>query len=83
MPGTLNQIGLKNQYGEQSKNQIVAGAHGLIMTSPGGGGIYMNAGAPSFSAPAGSLYIRNDGTSSTCLYVNATVGNNWAAITVP
>lgn len=80
---TLNQMTLKNQFGETSINQVKAGSNGLVMAFPSGGGLYAGAGAPSFSAPAGSIFLRNDGTSSTCIYVNATVGNNWAAITVP
>lgn len=81
---TLNQVTLKNQYGEVSVNQIVAGANGLVMTLQGGGGVYSGAGAPAFSAPAGSIYVRNDGgTASLVFYVNNATGNNWAAVTVP
>jgi len=81
---TLNQINLKNQYGEQSINQIVPGANGLVMTMPSGAGIYSGAAVPSFSAPAGSAYYCSaPGSASTLLYVNPTVGNNWVAVTVP
>lgn len=39
-------------------------------------------GAPTFSAPQGSLYIRTDGSStSTRLYVNTTGSTTWTNFT--
>ena len=80
---TLNQINLKNQYGEPAQNQIVPAADGSAMTLPSGAKIFSGTGAPVMSAPAGSLYLRIDGTASTCLYINPTVGANWVAFTSP
>ena len=79
----LDQLQLKNQYGEQSLNQVVPAPDGAAFIFPSGAKLYSGSGAPSVSAPAGSMYLRIDGSASTCLYINPTVGNNWAAVTVP
>lgn len=45
-------------------------------------GIYFGAGAPSITAPQGSLYLRTDGTStSTRAYVNLGGTTAWTGIT--
>lgn len=45
-------------------------------------GIYFGSGAPSITAPQGSLYIRSDGSStSTRLYVNTTGSTTWTNVT--
>jgi len=66
---------------------------GPITTLPGTGsapaliGHYWGIGAPTFSAPNGTLYSRYDGAASTTLYVNtsgaSTSGTTWTAVTVP
>lgn len=48
-------------------------------------GIYSGTGAPTFSAPAGSLYLRQNAALSVP-YVNTSAsspGATWTAITVP
>ena len=43
--------------------------------------IFAGSGAPSFSAPIGSLYSRTDGSStSTRLYVNTDGGATWTNV---
>lgn len=44
--------------------------------------IYAGSGAPTITAPAGSLYLRSDGSStSTRMYVNTTGSTTWTAVT--
>lgn len=44
--------------------------------------ILTGTGAPTFTAPANSLYIRLDGsTTTTRLYVNTTGATTWATVT--
>lgn len=54
-------------------------------TGPGTAKYYSGSGAPTFSAPNGSLYTRYDST--TVLYVNtsgaSSSGTTWTAVTVP
>jgi hypothetical protein len=57
-------------------------------TTPGqkfgtaGIGIYFGSGAPTVSAPQGSIYLRTDGSStSTRLYVNSNGTTGWVAVT--
>jgi hypothetical protein len=52
---------------------------GSAATNPG---IYFGSGAPTLTAPQGSLYIRSDGSStSTRLYVNTTGSTTWTNVT--
>lgn len=44
-------------------------------------GIYWGSGAPTISAPRGSLYIRTDNGANTSLYVNRDGVTTWAAVT--
>lgn len=54
----------------------------IQLGSTSGFGIYYGSGAPSVSASQGSIYIRNDGSStSTRLYINTTSGTNWTNVT--
>lgn len=79
----VGQINLENQFGEMSENYLLPlpSANDPVMVLPSTAAIYSAAGAPSFSAPAGSLYIRTDGTTGALvLYVNPTVGNHWIAL---
>ena len=44
-------------------------------------GIYSGAGAPSFTAPQGSLYLNTTGSStSTRAYINTTGSTTWTSI---
>lgn len=45
-------------------------------------GVYFGSGAPTISAPQGSLYLRTDGSStSTRLYVNTNGTTGWTNVT--
>lgn len=47
-----------------------------------GPNIYAGSGAPTITAPQGSLYLRSDGSStSTRAYINTTGSTTWTAIT--
>lgn len=55
---------------------------GLFVSSTVGLGVYFGSGAPTISAPQGSLYLRTDGSStSTRLYVNTNGTTGWTNIT--
>ena len=44
--------------------------------------VTFGSGAPTLTAPKGSIYLRTDGSSaSTRLYTNTDAGTTWAAIT--
>jgi hypothetical protein len=44
--------------------------------------IFSGSGAPTFSAPQGSLYLRTDGSStSTRAYINTNGSTTWTAVT--
>jgi hypothetical protein len=48
-------------------------------TSPA---LYVGSGAPTITAPQGSLYLRSDGsTTATRLYVNTTGSTTWTNVT--
>ena len=72
---------------DMSGMEVVANTVKLGVTKPVGTpassavGIYVGAGAPTFSASKGSLYLNTTGSStSTRLYVNNGT-TNWIAIT--
>lgn len=55
----------------------VSGTNGLLTV-----GIYAGAGAPTFAASQGSLYLNTTGSSSsTRAYINSTGSTTWVAIT--
>jgi hypothetical protein len=57
----------------------VAANLGSASTNPG---IYFGSGAPTASAPQGSLYVRSDGSStSTRLYVATNSAGTWTNVT--
>jgi hypothetical protein len=67
---------LKQAGGIQTKLPIKLGAGTLPV------GIYSGTGAPTFAAPANSLYLRADGNSTTTrMYVNTTGSTTWATVT--
>ena len=44
--------------------------------------VFMGSGAPTVTAPQGSLYLRSDGSStSTRLYINTTGSTTWTPVT--
>jgi hypothetical protein len=59
------------------------GAEALTLSSASGApGIYFGSGAPTVSAPQGSIYLRTDGSStSTRLYVNTNGTTGWTNVT--
>lgn len=84
MATNLGKSLLKNQFGEQSNNRVVVPSSGVLagvwMVMPNGAYFMAGSGAPTSSAPAGSVYFRNDGgTADLLIYVNPTLGNNWVA----
>lgn len=56
----------------------------LGTTGPGQadvGSIKMGSGAPTYSAPQGSVYLRTDGSStSTRMYINTTGSTTWTNV---
>jgi hypothetical protein len=53
-----------------------------VGTSTVGPNLYAGSGAPTVSAPKGSLYLRSDGSStSTRAYINTDGATTWTAIT--
>lgn len=65
-------------------NPVTAG--GVIALSLGGGStapaLCFGLGAPTLTAPKGSLYLRTDGSStSTRAYINTDGGTTWTAVT--
>jgi hypothetical protein len=58
------------------------GALGLGIGPSTGPNIYTGSGAPTVSAPKGSLYLRTDGSSvSTRAYINTDGATTWTPIT--
>lgn len=44
--------------------------------------LYSGTGAPTFTAPQGSMYLRKDGSStSTRMYINTTGSTTWTNVT--
>jgi hypothetical protein len=64
----------------RTKNGFIVGANNdVTATSPG---VYSGAGAPSFTAAKGSLYLRTDGSStSTRAYINTDGASTWTSVT--
>ena len=63
-----------------SQNGFLVGSNGVVNAlTPG---IYSGAGAPSFAADKGSLYLNTTGSStSTRAYINTDGATTWTAIT--
>lgn len=58
------------------------GAQALAMGPATGPNFYFGSGAPTVSAPQGSVYLRSDGSStSTRLYVNTNGSTTWTNFT--
>jgi hypothetical protein len=67
---------------ERTSGRVTIGAAGTtagIELGSGGPTITTGTGAPSHSAPDGSVYLRQDGTAATTLYIRA--GGAWSALT--
>ena len=67
---------------ERTSGRVTIGAAGTtagIELGSGGPTITTGTGAPSHSAPNGSVYLRQDGTAATTLYIRA--GGAWSALT--
>lgn len=63
-----------------SQNGFLIGAANTVgSTTPG---LYSGAGAPSFTAAKGSMYLNTTGSStSTRAYINTDGGTTWTAVT--
>jgi hypothetical protein len=60
----------------------IPGVTFINTTTATGLGIYFGSGAPTITAPQGSLYLRTDGSStSTRAYINTTGSTTWTAVT--
>ena len=42
--------------------------------------VCFGSGAPTLTAPIGSLYLRTDGGANTRMYINSNAGTTWVAI---
>lgn len=65
--------------------RLAQAGHGLMPSIDGLPGIFSGTAAPTFSAAPGSLYLRQNGSSSVP-YVNTSTtnpGTTWSAVTVP
>lgn len=61
---------------------IAGGALAISIGNTSQIGIYFGSGAPTISAPKGSLYLRTDGSStSTRMYVNTDASTTWTNVT--
>jgi hypothetical protein len=64
------------------KNYFPAAAQGASVSVQGLVDIFAGTGAPTFSATKASLYLRQDGSStSTRMYVNTDGAATWTAVT--
>jgi hypothetical protein len=58
------------------------GAPGVYLGATSAPNVYFGSGAPTVTAPQGSLYLRTDGSStSTRLYVNTNGATTWTNVT--
>lgn len=58
---------------------LIGSADSVTSSTPG---VYSGAGAPSFTAAKGSLYLNTTGSStSTRAYINTDGGTTWTAVT--
>lgn len=62
-------------------NGAISGNVAATSVSVGTATITSGTGAPTASAPKGSLYLRTDGAAATTLYVNASGTTTWLAVT--
>jgi hypothetical protein len=84
LSATAGQINFNSGVSLAASTALTAGgAEGIRLgsgtTSPR---IYFGSGAPTVTAPQGSLYLRSDGNStSTRMYINTTGSTTWTAVT--
>lgn len=75
-------IDAKNYNPELSTPVTAGGAKVMTLGAGTTPAICVGSGAPTLSAPKGSLYLRTDGSStSTRAYINTDAGTTWTAIT--
>ncbi len=84
--GTFNANGIYSQASVFSRNATAipaggtAGA-GYLFSSTANFGLFFGSGTPTLSAAKGSLYLRNDGsTTNDRMYVNTNGTTGWAAV---
>lgn len=75
-------IALASIINDPAMAGVDAENRGLVVGGLSGVGLYAGAGAPSFAAPKGSLYLATDGSSSsTRLYSCSVASGTWVAVT--
>ena len=84
--GTLSvvKVGRDNSLALQAATAVPAGGSAGASFSLGtsGPGFYCGSGAPTVSAPKGSLYVRTDGTTTNDrAYINTNASTTWTALT--
>ena len=76
-------VGTPGLYESLTGTATTAGGYTFPALNIGsaGIGVYFGSGAPTISAPQGSIYIRTDGGASTAIYYNTTGSTTWVAVT--
>lgn len=78
--GSITSVGAVTAQSTQATT--AGGGAAALKMGAGLFGLYFGSGAPSISAPKGSLYINSTGSSaSTRLYVATDAVGGWAAVT--
>lgn len=83
--GSASAIVSAGQIFAASSSGVTAGG-GAVAVSFGNAssfafGIYYGSGAPTISAPQGSLYLRTDGAANTRVYINSNGSTTWVGMT--
>lgn len=86
LPGLYSGIRTAKYFWSQYNVAVTAGGSTTPILASGtsvvGPNIYTGSGAPTVTAPKGSLYLRTDGSStSTRLYVNTDGATTWTSCT--
>ena len=86
LPGLYNGVATAKFFWAKRNVTIVAGGDPVAAfqtgTSAVGPNIHTGSGAPTISAPQGSIYLRSDGSSTTTrMYINTNGATTWTAVT--
>lgn len=72
----------KGVVSSATEQDVIAGGASLLSLGSSGFVISAGSGAPTFTAPKGSVYLRSDGsTTATRMYINSTGTGGWVAVT--
>lgn len=72
-------MSINNQTNLNNPGQLITGQ---ALSVQNGVTVFADAGAPTFTATKGSLYLRTDGSStSTRAYINTDGATTWTAVT--